>query len=176
MWMSVQIKDAAGRFPRKAGEDKQRSEGWNTVLSLQGVAEFPKGKGAPKVATQDHHSLAALPPFDPTGTQRSTKSLPGRGNWKEKRNWENKPSAPTSWFSQGQSFPSPNTLLPRLRPQPDRADPAQSTPGPCPANSASTAQSRSTLLPKRGPNRRNTTHGREFQQGYEFHQMPTVKA
>ena len=94
-------------------------EGWGRQTKARGMergfesarpwwaAEFPKGKGAPEVVPQDQHSLVALPPYDTTGTQRSSKSVPGRGKRKEKRNWENRPDTLTSWFCQGQSFPLP---------------------------------------------------------------------
>lgn len=101
----VFLKDIPGQCPLAhvhVRPDQRHSreiskEGWGRQAKAQGMEHgsesarpwgtgFPKGKGAPKVAPQDQHSLVALPPYDPTGTQRSSKTLPERGKRKEKRN------------------------------------------------------------------------------------------
>ena len=70
--------------------------------------------------------------------------------------------------------PSPNTLLPRLRPQPEKADPAHTAPHPPTHQHCFNCAIEIHSSPQEGTQqKKHKPIAGNFQQGYEFHQMRT---
>lgn len=93
MWMWVRSDTEQGDVPVRLGKTRKGLRNGKLFWVCKGAAHaellsFQRVNVPLELCNMTSQGLVAWPTHHPTGTQRRCMKLPGRGNWKEKRNWD----------------------------------------------------------------------------------------